>query len=264
MIHSEILQVGDISMAYARIGQGEKIFVILPGLSLKAVVPAAQAVGAAYAKVAEHCTLYLFDRRKNMPENYSVRDMALDTAAGMQALGIEKAYIFGASQGGMIAQCIAALCPDLVSGLILGSTAQAPNADAQAMIRRWAALAEGRDYPALAQSIADSMYSNHTLAQFRDAIVAGNLEVSEEERRKFLIGTKAMEGLDLRPLAADIRCPALVIGCEGDRVLGAQASRDLAEALNAELILYGSEFGHAVYDEAPDYTAHIADFIVKH
>lgn len=264
MIISETIQVGDISMAYARIGQGEKTFVILPGLSLKPVVPAAQAVATAYAKVAEQCTIYVFDRRENMPETYSVRDMATDTAAVMKALGIENAFLFGASQGGMIAQYIAALYPELVRGLICGSSAQYPSESAKAVICKWITLAENRDFPALAANIADTMYGEATLARFRNILIAGNSDATEAQRRSFLICAGALENLDTRPIAKDIHCPALIIGCQGDRVLGVQASRALADSLHCELYLYGPEYGHAVYDEAPDYTQRIADFIACH
>lgn len=264
MIISGTVRAGDISMAYARIGQGEKTFVILPGLSLKPVVPAAQAVATAYAKVAEQCTIYVFDRRENMPENYSVRDMATDTAAVMKTLGIENTFLFGASQGGMIAQYIAALYPELVRGLICGSTSQHLDESARTVFNKWISLAENRDFPALAANIADTMYGEATLARFRNILIAGNSDATEDQRRSFLICAGALLYLDTRPIAKDIHCPALVIGCQGDKVLGVQASRLLAESLQCELQLYGPEYGHAVYDEAPDYTQRIADFIACH
>ena len=45
-----------------------------------------------------------------------------------------------------------------------------------------------------------------------------------------------------------------------DRVLGAQAAVDLAEALNYPCYIYEG-YGHGVYDEAPDYLARIAAFL---
>ena len=45
-----------------------------------------------------------------------------------------------------------------------------------------------------------------------------------------------------------------------DRVLGAQASVDLAEALNCPCYIYEG-YGHGVYDEAPDYLARISAFL---
>ncbi len=48
---------------------------------------------------------------------YLVEDMARDTAALMEALGIERAHVVGASMGGMIAQNLAAACPQRVASL---------------------------------------------------------------------------------------------------------------------------------------------------
>jgi pimeloyl-ACP methyl ester carboxylesterase len=57
-----------------------------------------------------------------------------------------------------------------------------------------------------------------------------------------------------------IACPALVLGAGEDRVLGVQASYDLIEALHGESYIYEG-YGHAAYDEAPDYLDHIAAFL---
>lgn len=48
---------------------------------------------------------------------YSLEDMAKDTVALMDALGIGKAHVVGASMGGMIAQVLAARFPDRVLSL---------------------------------------------------------------------------------------------------------------------------------------------------
>ena len=54
--------------------------------------------------------------------SFSTRDMAADTAALMEAVGIEKAHILGYSMGGMIAQEMALAYPDRVNGLVLVAT----------------------------------------------------------------------------------------------------------------------------------------------
>lgn len=49
---------------------------------------------------------------------YRIRDMAGDTVALMDAMGIERAHVVGASMGGMIAQTLAATYPDRVRSLV--------------------------------------------------------------------------------------------------------------------------------------------------
>ena len=63
-----------------------------------------------------------FDRRPDVPEGMTVRDMASDVAVAMDTLGITNADIFGVSQGGMIAQYLAIDRPDLVNKLVLAVT----------------------------------------------------------------------------------------------------------------------------------------------
>ncbi|MEO0938090.1 MAG: alpha/beta fold hydrolase [Pseudomonadota bacterium] len=56
-------------------------------------------------------------RRKARAEDYCLRDMAGDVEALFDALGIAAAHVVGMSMGGMIAQTLAAHCPDRVLSL---------------------------------------------------------------------------------------------------------------------------------------------------
>lgn len=56
-------------------------------------------------------------------EQFTIRDMANDTVALLDTLGIERAHVFGVSMGGMIAQELVLAYPERVEGLVLGCTA---------------------------------------------------------------------------------------------------------------------------------------------
>ena len=112
----------EISMDYFKFGNGAKSLVIIPGLSAESILNYADAVSAAYASATEEFTIYVIDRRSNVPESYTVKDMARDTLVAIDALGLSEIYLFGASQGGMISMEIAVARPELVKKLILGST----------------------------------------------------------------------------------------------------------------------------------------------
>ena len=57
-------------------------------------------------------------RRRVAPEQYSLSDMAEDTANLMRELDISPAHVVGASMGGMIGQMLAAEHPDAVRSLV--------------------------------------------------------------------------------------------------------------------------------------------------
>jgi 3-oxoadipate enol-lactonase len=253
--------VGDMQMDYAVFGTGSRTLVILPGLAIHSVMSAADAVASAYQEFTGEYTVYVFERASRISDGYSVRDMARDTALAMQSLGIEKADIFGASMGGMIAQYMAIDYPQMVSKLILGSTQSRANAAAAQVLEGWIALAEKRDEQALLASFADSVYSQATLAVYREMLITSNAGITEDEYNRFIILANACRQFDCYEELSKIQCPVLVLGSEGDRVLTADASREIAEALNCEIYIYPDTYGHAVYDEAADYKDRMLTFL---
>ncbi len=251
---------GGMEMDYIVFGSGEKAFVILPGLSVHSVMGSADAIAEAYKDFADEYTVYLFDRAKNISEGYSVRDMAADTAAAMKALGIENADVFGASQGGMIAQYLAIDYPELVRKMILGSTLAKPNGGFNSIVDEWISLAEAKQETELLESFVDSVYSEATLESYRDTLISMNRNISDEEYARFVILAGACKTFDCYDELSGIKCPVLVIGSEGDGVVGAEGSEQIASALGCELYLYDKNYGHGVYDEAPDYRQRCLDF----
>lgn len=259
-MRTDTVTTGNIVMDYFSFGEGEKPFVILPGVDTKSILLSAAAVKAAYGMFAEEYTVYVFDRRRNMPEDCSVMQMADDTAAVMTALGLTGADIFGASQGGMIAMCIAIRHPQLVHALVLGSTAARADAGIESQMGEWLRLAEARDMPTLTANFIDNLYSADTVGRYRDFLLHMNDNVSDEDIRRFIIQARAIVGFDITGELCRITCPALVIGSQGDRLLPAGYSKEIADALGCELYLYGPEYGHCVFDEAPDYKQRILEF----
>ena len=253
--------MGDMEMDYIVFGSGEKAFVILPGLSVHSVMGSAEAIAAAYKDFSDKYTVYVFDRAKNIREGYTVRDMAEDTAAAMKSLNIEGADIFGASQGGMIALYLAIDHPELVHKMILGSTLAKPNDTFNRVVDEWIRLAEDRNEVGLLESFADNVYSEATLSAYRETLISANLGISDAEYRRFIILAKACKTYDCFDALSDVQCPVLAIGSEGDRVVTAEGSRQIAEAIGCELYLYDDSYGHGVYDEAPDYRQRCLDFL---
>ena len=249
-----------LEMGYVRFGTGQKTFVILPGLSIKSVLASAEGIANAYSVFADEYTVYLFDRRSDLPNVYSVYDMAKDTAEAIDALGLSDVDLFGVSQGGMIAQCIAIERPELVRRLVLGSTLARCDASVSG---DWIELAEKGDAKALFMSFAERVYSVPFMEKFGRILVAMSNDVTPEDLGRFIILARAIDGFDVYDRLAEIQCPTLVIGAQCDRVTPVERSVEIAEKLGCELYVYPEPYAHAVYDEAPDYKERILDFIKK-
>jgi len=248
-------------MEYIKFGSGKNNFVILPGLAIHSVMGLADLIKDAYSDFSADYTVYVFDRAKDITCGYTVRDMAKNTAEAMKSLGIQKADIFGASQGGMIALYLAIDYPELVNKMILGSALAKPNDTFIRIIDEWIRLAEAKDEIGLLESFADNVYSEATLQAYRETLISSNMGISNEEYRRFIILAEACRTFDCSRLLDSVSCPVLAIGAKGDRVVTAEGSEQIADALGCDIYIYDETFGHGVYDEAADYRQRCLNFL---
>ena len=260
MIPIETVRTGTFTMDYFRFGRGSRTLVILPGLSVQSVMPAADAVAEAYRALEDEFTIYLFDRRANLPPVYTVHDMARDTAAAFRALGLERVCLFGASQGGMIAQWMAIDHPDKVKRLILTVTLARPNDTVRRVIGNWTQQAERGDYRGIMLDTARLSYSEKrqktALLEYR---LMGNLGRPKSFDR-FLTQAESCVTHDAYDCLERISCPTLVIGGTDDQIVTGQASEEIAAKITgSELYMYEG-LGHGLYEEAPDFLDRVAEF----
>ena len=249
----------DKEMDYFRFGNenGPKV-VILPGVSLKSLMGAKDAVTNAYSLLAKDYDVYLFDRIRVFPEDYDVYAMADDTLRAIRAAGLHDVRIMGVSQGSMMAMVMAVRDPELVHSIMLCNSA-ARIADS-AVFETWKKLAEERNTPALLEAFGEYVYTPSFFEKYKEQIIASGEGASEQEYENFIISVGAAASFDWYDHLQEITCPALVIGASEDRVLGVEASYELIEQLECESFIYEG-YGHGVYDEAPDFLTHIKAFL---
>ncbi len=250
-------------MDYFVFGNGRKPFVILPGLSIHSVLNFAEAVEKTYCAASDEYRVYLLDYSAHAGDGCSICSLAEDTAAAFRALGLEKAYVLGVSMGGMTALLLAAFHPETVGKLILASTLSKSNETFRSVCTVWLKNAEKHDGEALIGSFLDYVYSEKTLSKYRKTLIESNKEITDGEYRRTINLVRACRDYDSYEFLPLIKCPVLVIGSMGDRVVTAEASREIASFLSCALYLYDSSYGHAVYDEAPDYLKRCLDFFGK-
>ena len=254
------------SMDYFHFGSGKETLVILPGLSVASVMKYAGAVVQAYKPLTSDFTIYVFDRRRELPPSYSVYEMARDTEKAFRELNLPPVNIFGASQGGMIAQVIAIEHPERVKKLVLGSTAPCVKESQYQIIREWIRLAEERRKTDLYMAFGKALYPQELFEQSRELLIEAAQDATDEDLKRFIILAQGARDFDVVNDLVRIACPVLVIGSTDDQVLGADASYEISEHLDrqsgSELYMYDG-FGHAAYDTAPDYKERILRFLKR-
>ncbi|HCK87948.1 MAG TPA: hypothetical protein DHW39_03965 [Erysipelotrichaceae bacterium] len=255
------VKMDDREMGWFRFGNenGPKV-IILPGLSLKSVMGSKDAVIAGYSLLAADYDVYLFDRVRVMPETYDIEAMADDTLRAVKAIGLENVNVMGVSQGAMIGLMMELKDPDAVNSLMLCSASS--RIHDRSALETWKKLAEERNLPALMESFGEYVYTPSFFEQYKDLILASGNGATEQNYKNFITAVEGTLAFDCYDRLKDIHCPSLVIGASEDRVLGVQASYDLAQELHSEIFIYEG-YGHGVYDEAPDYLTHIKQFLDK-
>lgn len=256
----ETIRTTKMTMRFFRFGnENGKPFVIIPGAALKSVMLSAELIAAQYSALAGDFNVHVFDRREDIPEVYSIYDMADDTAEAMDSLGLTGSVVYGVSQGGMIAQAMAVRRPELVERLILCSTAPyIPEASAK-IVGEWARCAENRDVPGLMKAFAENVYSEAYLDKYRDAFAAFGKSLTEDDLARFVLSTRSIGSFDIREHLGKIKCPLLVIAADNDRIFGTEPSAEIAERTGGELVVCRGE-SHAVYDEDPSVIVRTAEF----
>ncbi|MBR2810547.1 MAG: alpha/beta hydrolase, partial [Solobacterium sp.] len=168
-IRNGSVKLAGTEMYYARFGHGDRNLVVLPGLSdgLSTVKGLAMVLAAPYRKHFDSHTIYMFSRKNAMPEGYSIKDMAADQLTALRQLGIDQTSVLGVSQGGMIAQYIAILAPQMTERLVLAATAPDCSEMAREKVLHWLELVGKKDHKQLMIDTAECSYSPAYLARYR-------------------------------------------------------------------------------------------------
>jgi pimeloyl-ACP methyl ester carboxylesterase len=261
---SEIQKVSanGAQIEYFKYGAGKRTLVVLPGLAVKSVLLYKDMVADALGLFGAGFEVYVFDRRLNLPESYSVQDMAKDYIAAFETLGLKDVAIYGISQGGMIALTLTLLRPDLVSALVLGSTSARVSEASRPVIKEWNILAAAKDEKGLIDSFIKYVYSPAFVERFGPMIADSLKGITDEEYRRLAILTGRMNEYDVCSRLGEIKCPTLILGGDEDAVLGKTAATELSEIKGSELYVFKG-FGHAVYDENPEFKERANEFLIK-
>ena len=256
------VEVGDTIMDYVTFGEGSRTLVLIPGLSFKTVRKFAEPFAFMYRIFAKEFRVYAFDRKREIPMGYTIKQMADDLATAMETLGLSNADVMGISQGGMIAQYLTIHHPHLVHKVVLSVTLSRLNDKARAAISNWIRLSVNDDYEGVTAQMLKDVYSDAYIQKFGKYFPIVSRFGKPKDMRRFTILARACLTCNAYHDLDKIQCPVFVIGGRNDLILTGEASEEIAEKLGCEIYMY-EELGHSAYEEAPDFNKRVMEFLLK-
>lgn len=179
-----------------------------------------------------------------------------DTVALLDALGIDRAHVYGQSFGGMVAQEMALTKPDRVRTLILGCT----HAGTEHAVRsKGTKVPKGEPWRSMYSPGFPERHPEHVAEDLR--LGAAQPRHPGGGRRQW----EAMQGFDSFDRLPSVRVPTLVLHGTEDLAVSPENARLLAERIpGAELVLLEGA-GHLYHSEqAAAADAAVLDFIRRH
>lgn len=251
-------------MEYVAFGKGERPLVVLPGLSdgLSTVKGKSFMLSRYYRQFAKSFRVYVFSRRRELPAEYSTRQMAEDQAEAMKTLGLKDAYVLGVSQGGMVSQFLAIDRPELVSRLILAVTIPKAGETLKTVVSRWMDMARENDYRSLIIDTMEKTFTENYCKKMRWLYPFISRIGKPDSFDRFLTQAQACLNHDAADELGSIRVPTLCIGGTEDRVVGPGQSEALAEAIpGAQLSTYPG-LGHGAFEETKEFNREMLEFFL--
>jgi pimeloyl-ACP methyl ester carboxylesterase len=202
---------------------------------------------------------------------YLVNDMAADAAGLLDALGIKRAHIVGASMGGMIAQMVAANYPGHTLSLTSIMSATGNPATPPAKPEAMAVLMVRPTSNDLDAIVENGVKSQRTIgspaypapeAEMRERIIA------DYHRAFYPDGfTRQMAAIvasgDRRESVRKITAPTLVIHGADDPLVPVEGGKDTAENINGAELLIIPGMGHDLPAELHTQVADAIDGVAK-
>ena len=256
---------GGVQIHYESSGRGPAVLLIM-GLAM-----AATGWWRTVPVLSKSFRVLAFDNRgigsSDSAGSYSLRELAEDAVAVLEAAGEESAHVYGISLGGMIAQELALRHPERARSLVLGATTvggpSAPPADRATLdfFRRAASI-----------DAEEAIWASvpYTYAKFRRpedvARIGEDLArrlANPVDRSVYARQVGAGIGHDTSFRLDAIAVPTLVVHGEEDRVVPVKNARILAEAIpHGELKIWPGA-GHLYTTDEPKADVHVARFLKR-
>lgn len=243
----------DIRIYYESRGKGRALLLV-PG------IPAISSDWFPFAdRLAERFQSIVYDNRgsgrSDAPAGpYSTRQMAADAVAILDARGVDRARVFGASMGGMIAQELALGFPERVERLVLGCTQASTRAairPAREVTRAFAY--ETDDWAERMRALAPFAFTPDVDPRLLARFIEKKSRDTQPDHgyRGHIAAVLAHDALDR---LASIKRPTLVITGAQDAIIPPENSKTLREHIPDAQLEVIPDSGHLFFIEQPELT----------
>ena len=261
MKNYELHILGDVYDA-VQFGSGEHL-VLIPGLGdgITTVKGKALMGSLMFRRYGKRYTVTVISRKRVLEPDADTCTMARDQAYAMEALGIQKAHVVGISQGGMIAQHLAADHPELIDKLVLAVTTPTSNDRIRLNLRRWVELARKGAFTGLMTDIQEKAQTGKRRKYMRPFYSQMGAAIRNMDVERFAIMAQACGDHDASDKLDRITAPTLVIGAAQDQTVEPDGSHMLHRLIGGSALRIFEDQGHAVYENEPKFHELILDFL---
>lgn len=256
------IKISSGEVDYIAFGKGERPLIMIQGLNTGKFKGNGLPLALTYKIFTGEFRVYLFDRRPDITDKTTVREMASDIAEAMDVMGLNNAAVLGVSQGGMIAQYLAIDRPDLVEKMVLAFTLSKNNDTVISVINKWIELTEKRDFKGMVSDMAEKMYSDSYMKKYRPFLPLLTILQRPKDPERFINMARSCLTCDAYDELGKVKCKTLVIGGGQDKIVGNAAAGETALKLGCDAIIY-EDLGHAAYEETPEFNVDVYDFFVE-
>ncbi len=266
--------VFDNTMAYARWGEGAKTVLFVsggPGNTLPEG-PLRRVGGPLFGPLVQAgYTVWAVTRPRNLPDGYSIEDMADDYAAVIAAqLGGHVDIALGMSMGGQIVQYLAANHPDRAETFVVLAAACGVTESSRALIRRSTVAVASGDRTELGLTLAAELLPGRGLGWLRRLLVPLTARTwdwmtgpNEHEyfEHDYAIESDAVIRFDSREALSRVRVPVLLINGDRDRNYPKELVEETAHLIpDCTLVWYPGK-GHDATCASPRLGPTVLDYI---
>ena len=255
--------INNKKMKYFKFGSGSKIMVMIPGLSIKSVMEYEDSIINDYNLFINDYTIYCFDRLENPDTNYDIESMCDYIYYALEELKLSDVYLYGASEGGMIAMMIAIKYPSIYKKIAVVSTSANVTKDNFIAINNWINLAKNNKKEEIMLDFMEKIYPKKLYLKSIDLCKNIANTITKIELDRFIINATAIKGFNILDRLVLINKPFLMVGGKLDNLLGINPIIE-AKKYNKDIKNYIFEgYGHALYDLAPEFKKILLKFFIE-